>query len=359
MVEALGWKPDVVHAHDWHTAPALTWLATAGRSDHRYAGIATLFTIHNLAHQGKADWDIFDYLSLFTYALREEAYGEVNFMARGIHHATLVNTVSPTYAREIQTPAGGDGLDGLLRGRGSDLHGILNGIDTDEWNPATDPNLPTHFSVTDLAARAGAKRALQQRLGLPQRDDVPLLGMVSRLYYQKGLDIMGHPLHLLLNGYAGEAQVVILGTGDAEYEQMLAHLARYHDDKMRVVLAYSADLAPLIYAGSDMFLMPSRFEPCGLGQMIAMRYGCVPIVRETGGLVDTVQDSVTGFTFRHLTGEDFWQAMQRAIYVYNSNKAHWREIQRNGMNIDFSWARSAEGYAELYAWAEARLKFHG
>jgi starch synthase len=277
-------------------------------------------------------------------------------MARGIHHAAMINTVSPTYAREIMTPGGGAGLDNLLRARSFDVHGILNGIDTEVWDPATDVRLPVHYDVERLDERAAAKRALQEALGLPQRPDVPLLGMVSRLAWQKGLDIMGHPLHMLLNGYAGDVQVVVLGTGEPEYETMLAHLANYHGEKMRAVLSFSDDLAALIYAGSDMFLMPSRFEPCGLGQLIAMRYGSVPVVRETGGLVDTVQDSVTGFTFRQLNSQDFWQALQRAIYVYNVNRPHWRNIQTNGMRSNYSWERAAAGYAELYAWAEARVR---
>jgi starch synthase len=351
LTGVLGWRPDVLHAHDWHTAPAVTWLATSGQSYEFFRGIPSVFTIHNLAHQGITSWNIFDYLGIQTHSLVEEKYGEVNFMARGIYHAALINTVSPTYAREIMTPEGGAGLDGLLRHRQRDLHGILNGLDTDTWDPAADRHVPHHFGAEDMAARAANKQALQAYAGLPERPDVPLLAMVSRLDWQKGLDILGHALHLLMNGLAGEAQFVVLGTGAPEYEAMFAQLASYHRDKMTAVLAYNAGLAPLLYAGSDMFLMPSRFEPCGLGQMIAMRYGSVPVVRATGGLADTVREGDTGFVFYEMGAYALWEAMQRAIFVYNVDKPAWAEIQRNGMQQDFTWRRSARSYEELYRWA--------
>ncbi len=353
---ALNFRPDVVHGHDWHAAPALAWLSTAGSADYHWRGTPSIFTIHNLAHQGRTHWGVFDYMQLLTHRLNEEGYDEVNFMARGIHHATLINTVSPTYAREIMTPAGGAGLDGLLRHRSYDVHGILNGLDYDEWNPQTDPHLARPFSAEQLGDRLENKRALQARAGLPQLDDVPLVAMVTRLDWQKGLDITGHVLHMLLNNYAGEAQFVVLGTGAPEYEQMLAQITGYHRTKGAAFLTYAADLAPLIYGGSDMFLMPSRFEPCGLGQLIAMRYGSVPVVRATGGLADTVQDGVTGFTFNTYSSDAFWQALQRAIFIYNVDRPAWRAIQRNGLAADFSWQRSALGYQQLYEWAIARMR---
>ena len=353
---ALGWQPDLVHAHDWHAAPAVTWLATTGQADDRYRGLPSLFTIHNLAHQGNASWNVLNYLGVITHGLAEEKYGEVNFMARGIYHATLVNTVSPTYAREILTKEGGVGLDALLRFRSFDVHGILNGLDYEVWNPAADPRLAKPFDADHLEDRLYNKRALQARAHLPQRDDVPLVAMVSRLSWQKGLDLVGHVIHLLLNGYAGEAQFVVLGTGDPGYEAMFAHLAGYHGDKMAAFLSYEADLAPLIYGGSDIFLMPSLFEPCGLGQLIAMRYGSVPVVRATGGLADTVQDGITGFTFHEYSTDAFWHALQRAIYIYNVDQTSWRMIQQNGMRADFSWRHSAYGYQQLYEWAIARMR---
>jgi starch synthase len=356
LIPALDWRPDIVHAHDWHAAPAVAWLATAGQADDRYRGLPSLFSIHNLQHQGHTYWGIFDYLDIITHGLMEEEHGRVNFMARGIYHATLINTVSPTYAREIMTPEGGAGLDGLLRYRHFDVHGVLNGLDYEVWNPATDSTLARQFDASRLEERIYNKRALQARANLPQRDDVPLVAMVSRLDGQKGLDITGHVFHLLLNAHAGEAQLVILGTGAPEYESMLAYLADYHKDKMRAFVFYDADLAPLIYAGSDIFVMPSLFEPCGLSQMIAMRYGSVPVVRATGGLADTVEDGITGFTFVNYSSDDFWRALQRAIYIYNVDRESWRAIQRGGMAANFSWERSARGYQQLYEWAIARMR---
>jgi starch synthase len=351
---AWGWKPDIVHAHDWHAAPAIAWLATAGRAHPRFRDIATVFTIHNLAHQGRTSWNIFDYLGIQTFSLSEEGYGEVNFMARGIYHATMVNTVSPTYAREIMTKDGGAYLDSLLRHRAYDVHGILNGLDYDEWNPATDGRIASHFDAAHLEARLHNRHALQARANLPQRDNIPLVTMVSRLDFQKGLEITGHVIHLLLNGYAGDAQFIVLGTGAKQYEDMFAHLAYAHPGKMTAYLDYNAGFAPLLYAGSDIFIMPSRFEPCGLGQLIAMRYGSVPVARATGGLADTVSEGQTGFLFGDYSTGAFWDALQRAIYVYNVDRPRWQQIQKNGMTADFSWQRSALGYQQLYEWAIAR-----
>jgi starch synthase len=356
VCQRLGWRPEVLHAHDWHTAPAVTWLATTGQSLEAFRGIPSVFTIHNLAHQGLASWDVFRYLGVLTHGLTEEPYGAVNFMARGIFHATLVSTVSPTYAREIMTREGGWGLQNLLHFRSFDVHGILNGVDVEVWNPQTDKNLARAFAADSIEARLENKRALQQKLGLPQKDNVPLLGMVTRLDAQKGMEITGHVIHLLMNGGAGEAQFVVVGTGASNYEDMFRHLAGYHADKMRAVLRFAPDLAPLVYGGSDMFLMPSLFEPCGLGQLIAMRYGSVPIVRATGGLADTVRELQTGFLFNDFTVEAFWNAVQQAIYIFNTDKASWRAIQRNGMTTDFSWRNSALGYQQLYEWAMARLR---
>jgi starch synthase len=355
LTQSISWRPDVLHAHDWHTAPAIAWLMTAGQSDPRFQGISSVFTIHNLAHQGKTSWNVFDYMQIISHGLTEEAYGEVNFMARGIYHANIINTVSPSYAREIMTYEGGAGLDGLLRHRQRDLHGILNGLDYGEWNPGTDERLPRTYDIDNLADRAENRQALQAAMGLPQLDHIPILAMISRLDWQKGLDIMGHALHLLMNGFSGPAQFVVLGTGQPQYENMFSQLAGYHQEKMTAYIGYHAELAPLIYGGSDIFLMPSLFEPCGLGQMIAMRYGSVPIVRATGGLADTVQDGITGFTFYDFSADSFFDTIQRATYIYNVDPDSWRRIQINGMNTDFSWKRSALGYQQLYEWAMAQM----
>ena len=352
----LGWRPDVVHAHDWHTAAAVWWLATAGTADERYRAIPTVFTVHNLMHQGHAPWDLARYLGILTHGLAEEPYGSVNLMARGIYHATMVSTVSPTYAREVMTPEGGHGLDGLLRHRSFDLHGVLNGLDHDVWNPATDPRLAQRFDAWTLDARIANKRALQQRMGLPQRDDVPVVGMVTRLDWQKGMDVLGHVLHLLMSGAAGEVQFVLLGSGTPHYEDMIRHIVGYHREKAAAVLRYDGDLAPLVYGGADAFLMPSLFEPCGLAQLIAMRYGAVPVVRATGGLADTVRDGVTGFTYHQQEVDACWSALCRALHVCRTDIGSWRAIQRQGMGYDSSWLTSAQAYQQIYGWAIERMR---
>jgi len=356
LTKVLGWRPDLVHAHDWHTAPAITWLANAGQATDDFRGIGSVFTIHNLAHQGRGGWDILTDLGVVTHGLLEETFGQVNFMARGIYHATLINTVSPTYAREILTGSGGAGLDGLLRYREGDVHGILNGLDYEVFDPATDRRLAATFTAETIMERLANKRALQARAGLPQRDDVPLAAMVTRLDWQKGLDITGHVIHLLMNAYAGPAQFIVLGSGAPDYEGMFADLAAYHHDKMAAFLGYDPALAQLIYSGSDLFFMPSRFEPCGLGQMIAMRYGSVPVVRATGGLVDTVHDAETGFSFNDYSSGAFWEAVQRALFIYNVDQPLWQNIQRRAMHEDFSWTRSARSYQQLYEWAVQKMK---
>jgi starch synthase len=346
---ALGWIPDVVHAHDWHAAGAVMWLDTSGRSDPRFAGTGTLFTIHNMAHQGRSSRRVARYLGVAAQPMLEESgWDELNFMARGIYHATLVNTVSPTYAREIMTREGGFGLDALLRARRQDVHGILNGLDDVLWNPATDRHLARTFDASSPQGRVANKLALQERLGLRVDAGVPLAAMVTRLDGQKGMEITGHVIHLLMNGFAGDAQFVVLGSGAKLYEDAFAHLASYHPRKMAAILSFSPELAPLIYGGSDLFLMPSLFEPCGLGQLIAMRYGSVPVARRTGGLADTVRDGVTGFTFDDYTADAFWASLQRALLVHNTDPTGWATLQRNGMTANFSWGDSARAYERLY-----------
>jgi starch synthase len=355
-VAALGWRPDVVHAHDWHAAPAVYWLATAGQDDDRYRGIPSVFSIHNLLHQGRTSADILPWLGVPDTPLAEEGWREVNFMARALWHAAMISTVSPTYAREILTREGGAGLDALLRHRHFDVHGILNGLDYDVWNPAADVHLASTFDAASLERRGENKRALQRRLGLPERAGVPLVGMVSRLDWQKGLDIVGHVVHLLMNAHAGEAQFVVLGAGAPNYEDMFRHIAGYHRDKMAAVFGYDAGLAPLIYGGSDIFLMPSLFEPCGLGQLMAMRYGSLPLVRATGGLADTVQNGINGFTFNGFDAGDLWEALRRALFIWQADRASWQAMQRHAMGLDFSWTMSARGYQQLYEWAVARQR---
>lgn len=348
LMHALEWYPQILHANDWHACPAIFWLKTAGQADKRLRNIRTLLTIHNLGHQGTTSWDITNYLHIQTHSLAEEPYGMINLMARGIYHADAITTVSPTYANEIMTREGGWGLEGLLRFRENRLFGIVNGIDTDRWNPADDDRLPHHFDVNTLDQRIAVRHALQDQLGLPRWDNVPLVALISRLDYQKGLDITGEVIHRLMTHWAGEAQFVVLGSGAPEYENMFRQLEAKYGYKMRAILEYNAGLAPLIYGGSDMFLMPSRFEPCGLSQILSMRYGCLPVVRATGGLVDTVDEGVTGFKFYDYTVDAFWEALARAIYVYNVDKQRWAWMQHSAMMRDLSWTRSANKYVELY-----------
>ncbi len=357
----LDWKPDVIHVNDWHTGIVPTWLNTEGREDPFYRDIATLFTIHNLAYQGITGRLILTFAQMeYVKHLPVEQPGTVNWMAQGIAHADLVNTVSKQYAREILTPETGMGLSPLLKERQDRLFGVINGIDYEQWNPATDPNIPHRFDVRGLDRRAANKTALQQQARLPVRPDVPLVGMVTRLDEVKGMDLMEPVLEWLL-AREGEAQFVLLGTGWPQYHKMFERIQGRFPDRMRAFLKFDDVLARRIYAGADMFLMPSSIEPCGLGQMIAMRYGCVPVVRATGGLADTVADHMakrgrgTGFVFTDFTPEACRDALERALKVYRKKDA-WRRMQKRGMMIDFSWSASAREYVKLYRRA---MKVHG
>ena len=354
----LDWKPDVIHANDWHTGIVPTWLDTDGRRDPFYCDIATLFTVHNLAYQGIAGRLILTFAQMeYVKHLPVEQPGTVNWMAQGIAHADLTNTVSKRYAQEILTPEMGMGLDPLLRERQERLFGVVNGIDYERWNPATDSNILHRFDVETLDRRAANKIALQQQARLPVRSEVPLVGMVTRLDEVKGMDLMEPVLEWLLEG---EAQFVLLGTGQPQYHEMFERVQDRFPDRMHAFLKFDDVLARRIYAGADMFLMPSGVEPCGLGQMIAMRYGCVPVVRATGGLADTVADYTakrgrgTGFAFVDYTPDACRGALERALKVYRNRKA-WRRLQRRGMAVDFSWSASAQEYVKLYRRA---LKVH-
>lgn len=348
----LDWRPDVIHANDWHTALVPTWLDISGWRDPFFRDVATLFTIHNLAYQGITGRLILRFAQMDDVEhLSVEPPGAVNWMAQGIAHADLINTVSKRYAEEILSPEMGMGLDPLLNERRDRLYGVLNGLDYDAWNPVTDPCIPHNFDVGALNRRAANKTALQQQARLPVRSDVPLVGMVSRLDEVKGMDLMEPLLKWLLG--ERDAQFVLLGTGDPRYHATFQSIQERHPNRARAFLKFDAVLARRIYASADMFLMPSFVEPCGLGQMIAMRYGSVPVVRETGGLADTVIDYTsdkgrgTGFVFRDKTPEAGISALDRALNVYG-DKEMWRAIQMRGMSTDFSWTASAEEYVDLY-----------
>ncbi len=348
----LGWRPQVIHANDWQTGLIPVYLATLYRDDPVCRDIATLFTIHNLAYQGVfwhydmpmtgLGWDLFTPAGI-------EFYGKINFLKGGLVFADLLNTVSRTYAREIQTPEFGCGLEGVLQERSSALFGVVNGIDYEVWNPETDPEIPKRYTAEDLEGKRICKVSLREELGL--RDEPgPLLGMVTRLAEQKGTDLVLAALPELL---AEGCQLVLLGSGDPSLEQAFADAAQRSPGQAVVRLGYDAALARRIYAGADCLLMPSRYEPCGLGQLISLRYGTVPVVRWTGGLVDTVKEfdpatlAGTGFGFEGFSVEALAGAVRRALATYRQPE-RWRQLVLNGMAEDFSWEASAREYVTLY-----------
>ena len=352
LLPAADWWPDVVHLNDWHSALAAAYLKTSYATQERYRRIACVFTIHNLQHQGLFGRDVFEWAGLPPETWGPEGvefYGRMNFLKAGIVYADRVNTVSPTYAKEIQTEAFGFGLDGLLRSRAAKLSGILNGIDYDVWNPARDTYIPQKYSKSSLEKKGKNKSVLQKAAGLPAESKIPLIGIVSRVTEQKGFDILIPAIPEMMN--LG-VQVVLLGTGEAVYEEPLEAFAAAGKGFVAYV-KYDEALAHRIYAGSDFFLMPSKFEPCGLGQEISLRYGTIPIVRETGGLADTVVDvdanpaEGNGFVFQEYRPGPLVDTVRRAVEYYGKRKG-WRELQRRAMTRDLSWRASARAYADLY-----------
>jgi starch synthase len=339
-----GWRPDVVHSHDWPAALAPAVLSLYPSRPR------TVFTIHNLAFRGLCDRANFQHLRLpaaWWHHERLEFFGQCSLLKAGLVFADRVTTVSPTYAREILTPEHGHGLDGLLRHRAADLTGILNGIDVEVWDPATDPNLAENYSAQDLRGRHANRRMLQRIAGLAEDDDSFLLGVVSRLTEQKGID-------LILDALAAarpDVQCVILGSGEPSLEQAAMALAARHPGRIACRIGYDARLSHQLFAGVDAFLMPSRFEPCGLSQMYSQRYGAVPIVRRTGGLADSVRDldaaDPTGIVFDEPTLPALVAAIERAAAACRE-PARWRRLQLNGMAVDHSWAHSAAEYRALY-----------
>jgi starch synthase len=349
---AIGMRPRIVHANDWQTGLVPYLLRHEHARDEAVAAARTVFTIHNLAYQGVFPKEVVPHLGLPWGVFRHEAmefFDQLSFMKAGLTFADALTTVSPTYAREILTPEGGAGLDALLRHRRADLQGILNGIDVEEWDPATDPHLPAHFSARALGGKARCKAALQRELGLPARPDVPLVAMVSRLAEQKGIDLVAAALPEL----AGlDAQLVLLGSGRHDYEDLFQRTARERPDRLAVRIGFDEGLAHRIEAGADVFLMPSRFEPCGLNQMYSLRYGTVPVVRAVGGLEDTVEDfdgarRGTGFKFREYHPGAMLTALRRALDVYRDERA-WQGLVARGMAEDNSWRHSAAEYVRLF-----------
>ncbi|MFH0768959.1 MAG: glycogen/starch synthase [Chloroflexota bacterium] len=351
ILPELEWQPEIVHCHDWHTALAVMWLK-------RHLNLKkVVFTIHNLAYQGAFD-EAFLVKSELKSCWMDSRSGALepplNFLSQGILWADLVTTVSKTYSQEILTPQYGEGLDALLRlrYRQRDFVGIVNGIDYEEYNPETDPHIEANYNSKTVEKRIVNKLALQKRAGLPQDAGIPLFGMVQRLDEQKGLDLLEKAAELLLAD--SHVQLVVLGKGREHYEDMLSHIATRYPQKVALFAAFDNSLAHLIYAACDLFLMPSRFEPCGLGQLIAMRYGALPLVRHTGGLVDTVPEFTpnlekgNGFVFREYTPEALATAFKQGVKAFNNQEA-WHQVIRRVMKLDFSWRASARKYETFYA----------
>ena len=352
--ELLGITPDIVHAHDWHAALLPIYLSSGLRASAAFTNARSVFTIHNLNYQGTGTFAQFRATGLhsrYWHADALEHWGEMNLMKGGIIFADQITTVSPNYAREIQSRAFGAGLDGILRSLSFKLTGILNGIDAEEWDPSTDPQLPSTYEAGRLNGKALSKRALLREAKLRVRAKTPLFSFISRLADQKGVDLLVAALARTLR--AG-SQAVILGSGDSSYEDALAQLGREYADRCRVWIGFDASLAHRIYAGSDMLLMPSMYEPCGLNQMYALRYGTLPVVRLTGGLVDTVipydgtnDDVANGFGFSAATPQALHATAWLGILNYREGRV-WNQLQRNAMAADFSWSRSAREYDAVY-----------
>jgi len=343
VLPILSFQPDIIHCHDYHAAMIIDLLEASKDPFFKYA--KTLYTIHNLNYQGKSDIEVLSTANLSKESLKSLSIdardGDINFMAQAILNADIINTVSKTYAEEITTSFYGKNLDNLLRKRKKDLYGIVNGIDVKFFNPATDKFINQKYSAAALAKKEKNKLFLQKKIGLKVDKSIPMAGLVGRLVWQKGVD-------LITDKFAGlNCQFVFLGTGHPSYENHLKKLAKKYPKKFSAQITFDIALAQQIYAASDMFLMPSRFEPCGLGQMIAMRYGALPVARATGGLDDTINTKV-GFKFNDFTSEAFYYSLQSAVELYAANPEKWKKMQTSAMKKDFSWNASAKEYIKLY-----------
>lgn len=353
----IDFMPDVIHCNDWQTGLVPVFLKAEFCKDSYYTGIKTVFSIHNMKFQGR--WmvrEIMDITGLpeqiFT-ADKLESYGEANYLKGGIVYADAVSTVSPTYAYDITTQEGGEGLGGLLYARRESLYGIVNGIDYDDFNPMTDVYIEKRFdSNSVIEGKKVNKLALQKEMGLLEKEDALLIGMVSRMTEQKGFDLVAYVMEEMLSTM--NVQFVVLGTGEYRFEEMFSYFQGKYPDKISSFIGYSEEKAHRIYASCDAFLMPSQFEPCGLSQMMSMRYGTLPIVRETGGLKDTVEayneyeNSGTGFSFAAYNAHDMLHTIQYAYQVYHEHKENWDALVQRAMLVDFSWSTSARRYEELY-----------
>lgn len=356
MLEHVGFYPDILHAHDWQAALTVVYLNCLYRNRPHYENVRTVFTIHNIEYQGQYDfWILGDVFSLGEneHTLMENS-GCINLMKAAIECADRVTTVSPRYAEEIKTPEYAHGLEGVLGRNAGKLRGILNGIDYDYYNPAKDPSIAAHFSSRSMAGKAQDKAALQKELGLPERSDVPILSVISRLASHKGLDLVAARIYELIA--ENDLQFVLLGRGEDRFEQFFRELEYRYPEKVRALITYDRALSKRIYAATDIFLMPSRTEPCGLSQMIASRYGAIPVVRETGGLYDSIRPfwiegktiHGNGFTFANYSADELKERTQAALALWYDLPLRKKFVSRI-MNTDFSWGKSASQYDALYA----------
>ncbi|MCI8433855.1 MAG: glycogen synthase GlgA [Lachnospiraceae bacterium] len=354
----IGFQPDIIHCHDWQTGLIPVYMKERFHEGDFFRGMKSVITIHNLKFQGK--WDTRTVQSItglpeyYFTPDKLEAYKDANLLKGGIVYADAVTTVSSTYAEEIKTPFYGEGLDGLLRARSGDLRGIVNGIDYTDFNPESDPHIVKQYDAVNFRKeKVKNKRALQQELGLRQDDRKMMIGLVSRLTDQKGLDLVAYVMDELCQD---DIQLVVLGTGEERYENMFRHFDWKYGDKVSANIYYSDPLSHKIYASCDAFLMPSLFEPCGLSQLMALRYGTIPIVRETGGLKDTVQayneyeSTGTGFSFTNYNAHEMLNTIRYAEHIYYDRKREWNKMVDRAMAEDFSWEVSAKKYQEMYDW---------
>ena len=357
-IPTLGFRPDIIHCHDWQTGLVPVYLKERFAQGEFYQGVKSVMTIHNLKFQGIWDLkkvkDITGLPDSYFTSDKLEAYKDANYLKGGIVYADMVTTVSSTYAEEIKTEFYGEHLDGLLRARSKDLRGIVNGIDYDDFNPETDKNIPYPYNAVNFRKeKVKNKRALQEELGLEKDDKKMMIGIVSRLTDQKGFDLIAYVMDELCQD---EVQIVVLGTGEERYENMFRHFDWKYNNKVSANIYYSDQLSHKIYAAADAFLMPSLFEPCGLSQLMSLRYGTIPIVRETGGLKDTVEpyneyeSRGTGFSFTNYNAHEMLSAIRYAEKIYYDKKREWNKMVDRAMAADFSWHVSAQKYQEMYDW---------
>jgi len=352
LLKEIGFQPDILHCHDWQAAIAPVYLKTLFAADDFFRNTRTVFTIHNIGYQGifpkeqlpvtGLDWPVFNSEML-------EYYGQVNILKGGIVFSDVINTVSETYSKEIQTKEFGFGMEGVLGRRKDDLYGIINGLDNSIWDPAADKKIFENFSIKDLEGKKADKAGLQKLCGLPVKAGEPLIGIVSRLAQQKGFDIISGAIDEICRM---GLQMVILGTGDQKYHDIMQAAAGKYPKTVSLNLRFDDNLAHKIYAGSDIFLMPSNYEPCGLGQMISLRYGTVPLVYKTGGLADTVNEN-NGYVFDRYSSEELGKAVKKAVKDFKDRR-RWRELMLRGMKCNFSWSAQSKKYVELYEKAKAK-----